>query len=422
MESFTATGAGGLPSGALGQTLRHDGSSWIANSNIFDDGTNVGIGTTSPLFKLHVNGLARFDLPTGQINVSTPGGWPGFIAYSPNGSRRDIVFDDNSMYLAASAGSFAPASTSGIVLKNTGNIGIGTYDPAEKLHVVGFSRFDVGSGQIYVQHMTDNPNISAFAPNGYRRDIVFDNDGMYLFTSGDENPGGAANGIQIYNQGSVGIGAGSHPSGIGLSVNRSPSGGAPTTVAVSGRIGGVTTTMAVDVAVLGRYESVSDDGIGVYGETNTSFSGAAGVYGRAAGSGGFGVVSDGDFITINGTKSALVETADYGARKLYCLESAGNYFEDFGQGQLVNGEATVAIDPVFAQTVNLKSPYHVFLTPMGDCGLYVAAKTPTSFTVRALDGKQVTIGFDYRIVAKRSGYEEKRLEKVEIVPTMAAKR
>jgi hypothetical protein len=416
-KSFTSGGGGGLPSGSSGQTLRHDGSSWVASDNIYNDGTNVGIGTTNPQFKLHVNGLARFDLPTGQVNMSTPGGWPGIIAYSPSGLRRDIVYDNESMWLAASNSSAAPPADKGLVLENGGNIGIGTYDPAEKLHVVGTSRFDVGSGQVYVHDMTDSPNITGFADNGHRRDIVFDDYGIYIFTSPDENVGGASRGIAIDEEGNVGVGAGSHPPEYGLSVNRGATG---TTVAIGGTIGAVTIPLVLDVSLVGRYESASGTGVGVYGETNTTSSTAVGVYGAALGA-GFGVVSDGDFITFNGTKSALVKTADYGNRKLYCLEAAGNYFEDFGQGQLVNGEATISIDPVFAQTVNLGTTYHVFLTPMGDCGLYVSAKTPTSFTVRAIDGKQVNLTFDYRIVAKRLGYEGKRLEPAQ-VPTIATRR
>ena len=47
---------GTLPAGTSGQTLRHDGTSWAANSNLFNDGTNVGIGTTGPNAKLAVGG------------------------------------------------------------------------------------------------------------------------------------------------------------------------------------------------------------------------------------------------------------------------------------------------------------------------------------------------------------------------------
>jgi uncharacterized protein (TIGR02145 family) len=40
--------ANGLVAGTTGQTLRHDGTSWVANSNLYNNGTNVGIGTTAP--------------------------------------------------------------------------------------------------------------------------------------------------------------------------------------------------------------------------------------------------------------------------------------------------------------------------------------------------------------------------------------
>jgi len=110
-----------------------------------------------------------------------------------------------------------------------------------------------------------------------------------------------------------------------------------------------------------------------------------------------------------GTKSAVVRTPSYGQRKLYAVESPEVWFEDFGAAQLVNGQATVTIEPVFAQTVNL-GEYHVFLTPLGDCPLFVAEKTPAAFTVKAMGGQACRIAFDYRIVARRLGYESVRLE------------
>ena len=116
----------------------------------------------------------------------------------------------------------------------------------------------------------------------------------------------------------------------------------------------------------------------------------------------------------SGTKSATVETANYGQRLLYTVESPGVWFEDFGKASLVNGEATVAFEPIFAETVNLEADYHVFLTPL--CQepvlLFVTAKNTKGFTVRgvALNGQPTGCAFDYRIVAKRLGYEQVRLE------------
>jgi hypothetical protein len=122
-----------------------------------------------------------------------------------------------------------------------------------------------------------------------------------------------------------------------------------------------------------------------------------------------------------GSKSAVVPV-DEGGRNvaLYAVESPENWFEDYGGGTLVNGSSTVTLDPVFAQTVNTGTDYRVFVTPDGDCrGLYVTRKTPTSFEVHELGGGQANIDFDYRIIARRKGYENIRLgDKTEMVKGM----
>lgn len=135
-----------LPSGSNGQTLRHDGSDWTANDALYNDGTNVGVGTTSLTRKFEVNGdfrlgangttvddiitadvqpsssitvnansFANVDLtvtnaPTGaSVSVSPDGGFPDDLiiafarvsaagavrirVYNPNGSSRAISTD-----------------------------------------------------------------------------------------------------------------------------------------------------------------------------------------------------------------------------------------------------------------------------------------------------------------------------------------
>lgn len=106
---------------------------------------------------------------------------------------------------------------------------------------------------------------------------------------------------------------------------------------------------------------------------------------------------------------------DGGARKvaLYAMQSPENWFEDAGSGQLSSGSATIALDPTFLQTVNAGVEYHVFLTPNGDCkGLFVSQKSASSFEVHELGGGTSSIAFDYRIMAKRVGYENVRLTDV----------
>lgn len=115
-----------------------------------------------------------------------------------------------------------------------------------------------------------------------------------------------------------------------------------------------------------------------------------------------------------GNKNAVVETESYGRRKLHAIESPEVWFEDFGTASLVDGEATVAFDPIFAETVNLEEDYHVFVTPLCQepALLSVTDKSASGFTVQGvtLDKEPVDCDFDYRVAAKRLGYEDARLE------------
>ncbi len=51
----TVTLPSGLPSGSTGSTLRHNGTSWIENNFLYNDGSSLGVGTTSPSAKLTLN-------------------------------------------------------------------------------------------------------------------------------------------------------------------------------------------------------------------------------------------------------------------------------------------------------------------------------------------------------------------------------
>lgn len=118
----------------------------------------------------------------------------------------------------------------------------------------------------------------------------------------------------------------------------------------------------------------------------------------------------------DGTKSAVLQTESYDQRAVYTVESPEVWLEDFDTASLVAGEATVAFESIFAETVNLEEDYHVFVTPLCDQPvlLFVTAKTSTGFTVQGveLDGDPSTCDFDYHVTAKRLGLEDLRLEAV----------
>ena len=126
-------------------------------------------------------------------------------------------------------------------------------------------------------------------------------------------------------------------------------------------------------------------------------------------------------LTVDGTKSSTAKLQDGREVALYAVESPENWFEDFGSGELREGVAWVPFDASFAQAVNAAVSYHVFLTPNGDSnGLYVARKTASGFEVREHGRGTSTVAFDYRVVARRRGYETIRMLEVPERKTLAA--
>ena len=167
----------------------------------------------------------------------------------------------------------------------------------------------------------------------------------------------------------------------------------------------------------------SAGGTGIVGETAMPQPYAGGSFVTTSSQYGYGLTAGGVVkycyidnegnIVCSGSKSAAVPLPDNRWVKLYAVESPENWFEDFGSGQLSAGSAVIALEPTFAATVNSNADYHVFLTPNGNSqGLYVASKTATSFEVREQGGGKSNISFDYRIVARRIGYENIRMEDV----------
>ncbi len=84
--------------------------------------------------------------------------------------------------------------------------------------------------------------------------------------------------------------------------------------------------------------------------------------------------------------------------------------EDTGTARLVNGTAVVALDAAFSATIDRAAKYRVFLTADGETReLYVAAKSPASFTIREAQGGRSTVEVDYRIVAPLEGESGQRM-------------
>jgi hypothetical protein len=118
----------------------HSGNVRVYSNNLYVDG-NVGVGTTSPAYKLDVNGNARIantflgDLGWGTQFASFA--HPSLIATTTYGvmqhSSGQLFLNcttSNSIY-------FRINNTDQMILNPSGNFGIGTISPSQKLHVVG---------------------------------------------------------------------------------------------------------------------------------------------------------------------------------------------------------------------------------------------------------------------------------------------
>ncbi len=121
-------------------------------------------------------------------------------------------------------------------------------------------------------------------------------------------------------------------------------------------------------------------------------------------------IGDGDLSCTGQVKTLVMTRAGARTVETYAPQSAENWMEDYGTGVMELGVSVVKIDPAFAETVSETAEYHVFLTPNADSkGLYVINKTRASFEVRESGGGTSSLTFDYKIVAKRRGYEAQRL-------------
>ena len=161
------TGLGGIISGlTAGKVVRASTATAIVDGTMYDNGTNVGVGSTVPSEKLDVNGtvkatafkgdgsqLTGVNTSSGTVNTGTG----GKVAYYPD---TGIVLDDSIIYTDntnVGIGSTIPRSKLDIAgtvsayalnLSEDGNVGLGSSAPRTKLDVNGTltAGYFVGNG------------------------------------------------------------------------------------------------------------------------------------------------------------------------------------------------------------------------------------------------------------------------------------
>ncbi len=180
----------------------------LSGGNIYNNtGTNVGIGTTTPSAKLHVGAGTRFTLAdVGSVFMQSGSGigsardWKIYVPM-PSGylSFRDMGFDNlnNGM------------STDAMVIQyNTGNVGIGTIVPGDKLEVNGNIRLTTG-GTIFAAPSTVGSGNSITLRGGDAYVPVGGGGGSVNITATNNMPAGGSGYSNLGPSGNVNITSGS---------------------------------------------------------------------------------------------------------------------------------------------------------------------------------------------------------------------
>ncbi|MFZ8805968.1 MAG: hypothetical protein ACO2OW_00005, partial [Minisyncoccia bacterium] len=178
-------------SGSANYISKWTSASTLGNSIIYDNGTNVGIGTTNPAYKLDVSGDVRV---TGTLYANAISG-----TYTGTINAANV-----------SSGQFG-ANTGGGNYSFPGNVGIGTTAPNGMLHIQGGSgsiglRLGLNPGQ--PAGYTNSPMLMWDSTNmGATRVYWMRQEGNYWrFKVSDTSWGNLVNIMTVDTSGNVGIG------------------------------------------------------------------------------------------------------------------------------------------------------------------------------------------------------------------------
>ncbi|HNQ12844.1 MAG TPA: hypothetical protein PKH65_06320 [Bacteroidia bacterium] len=405
---------------------------------------NVGIGTSVPLDKLHVNGgtirvsnLAGVGNRTvladnfGRLIVASGANSPDWTILGNLGTNSNVNFlgttDNQSLVIRTNNLERARVMNTGQVLVNA----IAPVDLLDMFEVVGNSTYPFavngygsgGGAGVYGENLTGGTGVfgisSLYGVFGQGGNI-----GVYAW---DSLAVAASSGYALYatNRHSSGLGifgigngvVGSYPNlGAGISGTGSYYGIYALARRNSNGIGviGVGNNLGT-FTVIGRGSGISGTGssFGASGFATTAGTAAlptAGGYFEVAivnppfaYVGAYGGLNY--KIIGSGTVSTIVKDANDKDVVMFAPEAPEVLFMDYGTSTLVNGEATITLDPSYSKNifVSESSPLKVIIQPEGDCnGVFVYEKTQSGFKVKELNNGTSNINFTYQVVARRA--------------------
>lgn len=368
----------------------------------FQSNTNTGLFSSSANnVDFSTNGIARFRIPNADQVHALSLGTAALPFYSFNGQTTTGIFG-----VATNTLAFSTAGSQRMTISNTGNVGIGTTTPGFALDAASAGRTINATTSAGTSAAIFGFNIGAAGTGGGGYGIAGQtNQSGSAGVRGEQlNAGGDA--ISGINFGASGAGVGN-----GIYAQTAQSGGNGlyvTNINTSGTaIYSAGQNAAGTYLVAGSGGSFNGVSTAIHAKSITS-----GV-GQALYTDQFGSITRVNYyngttqykILGIGTVSTTAENIDGERVTFHCTEAPEIYFEDYGQGQLVNGRAQITIDPTMAKniTVNDKHPLRVFIQLEDDCnGVFVTNKTRSSFDVVEFASGQSNAKFQYRIVGNRA--------------------
>lgn len=431
------------------------GGNWLSAQN-------VGIGTNTPLEKLHVvggnlrvnnlagvgvrivgsdaNGTLTIVAPgtNGQVLTQTGAGpaWQAITAWQTVGNAGTVPATnfigttDNVDFVTRTNNTEAMRVTLGQ------RVGIGTTTPTVKLDVLS------GAGDAIYGHST---NVGAYL--GYETNFIVGSAGAIQgagiwasnpaagYTSLYSQSSGAATVAANINFSSVWIAsynlvdngtATFNPPALyaQLNVTNATMGSLADKIAVRGYNNRGTTAgnPGYSVGVEGVADSQNEDAFGVQGLAFCNNTVRAGGYFEsytyAGASQAFAYVGSTAGLPrkITGTNavSEIIPTANHGRITMTAPESPEYWYQDYGTITLVNGRAHVDLDPILVDitVIDAANPIRVFCTPVempAFNGVTVMNQDATGFDLVELNGGTHSGRVDYQLVVRpKTGYGEGR--------------
>jgi hypothetical protein len=455
-QVLTTNGAGQL---SWGSNWDND---WIVSGNNQYSAVsgNVGIGTTSPLYKLQVNGdtagiyvSASYASGTGIVAAGN-GGAPTLSALGSGGAFNGKIYGvytlmTNTSGVGSGLYSFSSSANGfGVWTFNNNSKGTGI---AASGNGLGAYSLSYGSGGAFAG---DSCGAFAKAIATYGTGIIAAGNGVAPSTCTGGSGGsftGSAYGAYGKMNSTTGVGAGvlgtaANAIGYGVWGNNSDingtgvlgTGNGLAAIYLSQGSGGAFTGSNYGVygyaqdptygtGVLGTGNGVAThylsqgsggaftgSGFGVYGYAQNTTNTCGGYFGNAYGNYAYVAYYNGILYKIvgNGTVSTIMATHN-GKKTLFAPEMPSPYFQDVGEARLTKGHCRVDLDPLFVDciTVDKEHPLKVIVTPEDECnGVYVK-KDKTGFDVYELNKGKSDAPFTWLVYATWKGNEKVRFGK-----------